>query len=517
MLLGLVLIVILIALNAFFVAAEFAIIKVRYSAVEADVAAGSKVAKVSQAILDKLDKYLSAAQIGITLASLALGWVGEPVVAALLVESANGIGLPLSETLAHQIAVPVGFVAITVLHLVFGEAIPKYAAIYYPQEFTYACAIPLKLFAVVTAPLVWMINGLTWLILAPLGISVQSEEDTHTEEELRLLLAESAQSGEVGAIQKTEHELIEKVFKFDERVVRQVMVPRPQMAAIDIATPIDEALTLISREGYSRVPVYSGTKDNVVGILHEKELLRRVLDKQPIDVSRIMRPALFVPETKKIGSLLRELQNKRSHIHSLRPYQHYYLGLRLQLNRHYNDNTSIGHTAGSLHINTDGVNTTHIDWGSGTNQVSASDVPLDTHTWVNITTPADVQDALEKLDAGLSGAGKKSWSWGASSISSNNTNRYLDKFDGVVTNQSPYVAWFASKLRAISLSTNVAGTWTAEVHVNGVSVSTLASGGNQYAQISGLDISIAAGDRVSFYLSGTAIDRPSIDALFEEA
>jgi CBS domain containing-hemolysin-like protein len=159
-----------------------------------------------------------------------------------------------------------------------------------------------------------MINGLTWLILTPLGISVQSEEDTHTEEELRLLLAESAQSGEVGAIQKTEHELIEKVFKFDERVVRQVMVPRPQMAAIDIATPLDEALTLISREGYSRVPVYSGTKDNVVGILHEKELLRRVLDKQPIDVSRIMRPALFVPETKKIGSLLRELQNKRSHM-----------------------------------------------------------------------------------------------------------------------------------------------------------------------------------------------------------
>lgn len=314
MLLGFVLIVLLVALNAFFVAAEFAIIKVRYSAVEADVAAGSKVAKISQAILDKLDKYLSAAQIGITLASLALGWVGEPVVAAFLVEGAHAFGLPLSETLAHQIAVPVGFILITVLHLVFGEAVPKYAAIYYPQELTYVCAIPLKFFAVATAPLVWVINGLTWLILTPLGIKVQSEEDTHTEEELRLLLAESAQSGEEGAIQKTEHELIEKVFKFDERVVRQVMVPRPQMAAIDIATPVDEALTLISREGYSRVPVYSGTKDNVVGILHEKELLRRVLDKQPIDVSRIMRPALFVPETKKIGSLLRELQTKRSHM-----------------------------------------------------------------------------------------------------------------------------------------------------------------------------------------------------------
>jgi CBS domain containing-hemolysin-like protein len=314
MLLGLSLIVLLIALNAFFVAAEFAIIKVRYSAVEADVAAGSSVAKVSQGILDKLDKYLSAAQIGITLASLALGWVGEPVVAGFLVDSSKALGLPMSAELAHKVAVPIGFVVITVLHLVFGEAIPKYAAIYYPQEFTYACSIPLKFFAVVTAPLVWVINGLTWLILTPLGIKVQSEEDTHTEEELRLLLAESAQSGEVGAIQKTEHELIEKVFKFDERVVRQIMVPRPQMAAIDMATSPDEALTLISREGYSRVPVYSGTKDNIVGILHEKELLRRVLDKQSIKITDIMRPALFVPETKKIGSLLRELQNKRSHM-----------------------------------------------------------------------------------------------------------------------------------------------------------------------------------------------------------
>ena len=314
MLLGLSLIVLLVSLNAFFVAAEFAIIKVRYSAVEADVAAGRGVAKVSQGILDKLDKYLSAAQIGITLASLALGWVGEPVVATFLVEVSQAIGLPISAELAHKIAVPVGFIVITVLHLVFGEAVPKYAAIYYPQEFTYACSIPLKLFAVVTAPLVWVINGLTWLVLAPFGIKVTSEEDTHTEEELRLLLAESAQSGEVGAIQKTEHELIEKVFKFDERVVRQIMVPRPQMAAIDVAIVPEQALSNISREGYSRVPVYSGTKDNIVGILHEKDLLRRVLANQPIKITEVMRPALFVPETKKIGSLLRELQTKRSHM-----------------------------------------------------------------------------------------------------------------------------------------------------------------------------------------------------------
>ena len=314
MVLGIALLFLLIALNAFFVAAEFAIIKVRYSAVETDVAAGSTIALSAQQVLDKLDKYLSAAQIGITLASLALGWIGEPVIAEILVEGASTLALPISDDLAHKIAIPVGFVIVTVLHLIFGEAVPKYAAIYYPQEFTYACAIPLRIFAVITAPLVSIVNGSTWLILTPLGIKVASETETHTEEELRLLLAESARSGEVGAIQKTEHELIEKVFKFDERLVRQIMVPRPQMAGIDVEMSLEQALETVSKEGYSRIPVYSGSKDMVVGIVHAKELLRRMLDKQPTKIADIMRPAIFVPETKKIGSLLRELQVKRNHM-----------------------------------------------------------------------------------------------------------------------------------------------------------------------------------------------------------
>lgn len=314
MVLGIALLFLLIALNAFFVAAEFAIIKVRYSAVESDVAAGSTIALSAQQVLDKLDKYLSAAQIGITLASLALGWIGEPVIAEILVQGASTLALPISDDLAHKIAIPVGFVIVTVLHLIFGEAVPKYAAIYYPQEFTYACAIPLRIFAVITAPLVSIVNGSTWLILTPLGIKVASETETHTEEELRLLLAESARSGEVGAIQKTEHELIEKVFKFDERLVRQIMVPRPQMAGIDVEMSLEQALETVSKEGYSRIPVYSGSKDMVVGIVHAKELLRRMLDKQPTKIADIMRPAIFVPETKKIGSLLRELQVKRNHM-----------------------------------------------------------------------------------------------------------------------------------------------------------------------------------------------------------
>jgi len=312
--LGLFLLVLLIAINAFFVAAEFAIVKVRYSAVEADAAAGRSIAQVSQKMLDRLDAYLSAAQIGITLASLALGWVGEPIVADIIEAGMRGLGLPVSEMLAHQISLPVGFLIITVLHLIFGEAVPKYAAIYYPQELTYVCALPLRLFASMTSPLVWIINSGTWLVLAPFGIRVQSDQETHTEEELRLLLAESAKSGELGSIQKTEHELIEKVFSFDERLVRQIMVPRTQMACVALESELEQVLDVAAKEGYSRMPVYSGTRDNIVGIVHSKELLRRVLEKQPFKLSDILRPAYFVPETKKIRVLLRELQSKRNHM-----------------------------------------------------------------------------------------------------------------------------------------------------------------------------------------------------------
>lgn len=305
---------ILVLCNAFFVAAEFAIIKVRYAAVDADATAGKTIARASKAILDRLDAYLSAAQIGITLASLGLGWIGEPVFAELLVATMSTVGLPVSAELAHKISIPVGFVVITVLHLVFGEAVPKYAAIYHPQEFTYFCALPLRFFAAATAPLVWIINKLTWLVLAPFGISVQSDHESHTEEELRLMLAESARSGELGSIQKTEHELIEKVFRFDERVVRQIMVPRTKMVAIRVEASAEEAFDMIAREGYTRMPVYAGSRDSIVGIVHSKELLRRFMEKSTAPISEIMRPALFVPETKKIGALLRELQSTKNHM-----------------------------------------------------------------------------------------------------------------------------------------------------------------------------------------------------------
>jgi len=314
MALGLIALILLIAVNAFFVAAEFAIVKVRYSAVEAEAATGSKLAETSKMILDRLDAFLSAAQIGITLASLALGWIGEPVIAALIQDAFTGLSVPISPEASHRIAIPIGFITITILHLIFGEAVPKYAAIFYPQPVTYACAFPLKWFATLTAPLVWIINRGTWLVLAPFGIRVHGGPESHTEEELRVLLAESARSSEQGSIKKTEHELIEKVFAFDERTVRQIMVPRTQMIAIDAASTQAEMFDTIVREGYSRMPVFVGSRDNIVGIVHSKDLLRHIHDKQPFKIEELTRPPYFVPETKKISSLLRELQSRRSHM-----------------------------------------------------------------------------------------------------------------------------------------------------------------------------------------------------------
>jgi hypothetical protein len=178
------------------------------------------------------------------------------------------------------------------------------------------------------------------------------------------------------------------------------------------------------------------------------------------------------------------------------------------------DDSSIEIAAGpnQLQVKADGIKDTMIDFGTGAGQVSASDVPVDTYTWESIGTPTDVQDALEKLDAEITG--RFSFNFGASSNNANVTDRFIEREGSTRTNQSPFVVWYDCTLDAISLSSNAAGTWTAHIYKNGTSVATLASGGNQYASTFGLGVSFTAGDRVSMYVEGTSIDRPSIDALF---
>ena len=296
--------ILLVLLNGFFVAAEFSIVKVRASQVELKATAGSKRAKMTSHILDHLDKYLSATQLGITLASLALGWIGEDVVAKSIIRLLNYFAVGVTDSTAHAIAIPIGFTFITVAHIVFGELAPKIIAIRNPLNTSIALSIPLRVFYVIFSPFIWFINRFSNLILSILGIKA-AQSDSHTEEELRMILTESEESG---AIKRSENELIQNVFDFDDRVVKQIMVPQNRISAINVEMGHDQIIKKIIEEGYSRLPVYLGDIDNIIGIIHSKDLLKAVVDNKFKSIKEIMRPAHFVPENMKVNDLLRDLQ-----------------------------------------------------------------------------------------------------------------------------------------------------------------------------------------------------------------
>lgn len=300
---------VLVVLNGFFVAAEFAIVKVRHSQIELKASQGNRIAMVSLHILHRLDSYLSACQLGITLASLALGWIGERVVANMVLAFMTKLGYAADPVVAHSIAIPIAFGLITVLHIVLGEQVPKTAAIRNPLSTTLLVTIPLKVFYVVFIPFIWLLNALSILSLKALGLAKADHSDIHTEEELRMILTESEEGG---AIKPSEHELIQNVFEFDDRVVKQIYVPRTRVTAIDIEDETETVISKIIDEGYSRLPVYKDSIDNIVGIIHSKDLIKSIHNKVPFNIESLLRPAYFIPLSKRVNELLRELQ--RQHI-----------------------------------------------------------------------------------------------------------------------------------------------------------------------------------------------------------
>lgn len=310
MLLGYIFTIFLVLLNGFFVAAEFSIVKVRASQVDIKVAKGSKKAKMTQHILENLDRYLSATQLGITLASLALGWIGEEVVAKSIMRMFNYFQLSISDVTAHRIAIPVGFTVITIAHIVFGELAPKIMAIRNPLSTALVISFPLRVFFIVFSPFIWFINKFSNFILKLMGIKGISEE-SHTEEELRMILTESEESG---AIKPSENELIQNVFDFDDRMVKQVMIPTGRIVAIDVEMGREQVVKRVLEEGYSRLPVYLGDIDNVIGILNSKDLLKAVIENRFNSIRDIMRQAQFVPENMKVNELLRDFQRLHTQI-----------------------------------------------------------------------------------------------------------------------------------------------------------------------------------------------------------
>ncbi|WP_158798599.1 hemolysin family protein [Pedobacter sp. L105] len=304
----------LVVLNGFFVAAEFAIVKVRASQIEIKAKSGNRVANIAKYITQHLDGYLAATQLGVTIASLGLGWVGESVMDHILHSLLTSLGQSPAfiDSFSKTASPIIAFSCITIMHIVFGELAPKSIAIQRPVATTLFISLPLQVFYVVFRPFIWVLNNLASIILKVFGIStIGGHEAVHSTEELYYLLDQGKESG---ALDNNEHELIRNVFDFNERVVKNIMVPRTKISGIELATAKEDVIQLIIAEGYSRMPVFDDVIDKIIGIIHAKDVLPLLAGNKEWSLKDIIRKPYFVPETKKINDLLSELQQKRIQI-----------------------------------------------------------------------------------------------------------------------------------------------------------------------------------------------------------
>lgn len=311
MFLGILITIALVLLNAFFVAAEFAIVKVRYSQIQVKAEQGNKFAKRSQHIIKHLDTYLSATQLGITLASLGLGWVGEPIVAKIITSIFSAFDVALSAETLHAISLPTAFVLITMLHIIFGELAPKSIAIRKPESTTLIVAYPLNLFYKIFQPFIWLMNAVSNLFLKMIGIEPARDHDIHSTDELQLLVK---QSKEGGALEDENYEIIKNAFDFTDHTVKQIMVPRQQIFALDIDLSKNEMIEKILEYGYSRIPIFQDSIDNIIGIAYAKDVLKGHYRNPDFNLRDLLHQTFFVIETKRISDILAEFQKRHLHI-----------------------------------------------------------------------------------------------------------------------------------------------------------------------------------------------------------
>jgi len=304
------LVVFLIFMNGFFVAAEFCCVKMRSSRLETMIAEGSSRAKYAKQLTDHLDSSLSVTQLGITLASLGLGWVGEPAVAQLILPLTRSVGL--SDDVGHTVALAIAFSLITSLHIVLGELTPKSMAIANVERIMLAIAFPMVLFGKVMKPFVWILNTVANHISRHLGYEVMGEnEDAHTEEEIRLLMKESYRQG---LINSTEADFVDNVFSFTELNAREIMVPRTDMICLYLDDTPAERIKTILEEQQTRYPVCYEDKDHIIGFIHVKDLLPPLVRGETLNLRRYIRKALIVPESMDGSVLLRTMQAQGSQL-----------------------------------------------------------------------------------------------------------------------------------------------------------------------------------------------------------
>lgn len=309
---GFVLIFLIVGLNAFFVASEFALVSVRRTRVETRAEEGDKSAAAAIRLLDNPTRFISAVQMGVTLASLALGWIGEPTIAELLEPVAQRIATEgTAGYVAHGAAIVIAFCAITFLHVVLGELVPKMFALEKAETFALIAARPLEMFAKLFWPVLWIVNYAGRTIGKLLGLkSSLDHTSVYTEEEIRQLIRLSEESGHVNEEERT---LINKVFEFSETTVKEAMIPRTEVVAIPETCALEEIAEAFRQNTFSRLPVYRESLDDIAGVIHSKDVMSYLLRPKNFKLDRILQKPVYVVDTARLEDVLRQMQREKFH------------------------------------------------------------------------------------------------------------------------------------------------------------------------------------------------------------
>lgn len=302
----------IVLVNGFFVIAEFALVKVRRTRLEELLQQGNRRAQLVLRITSSFDAYLGATQLGITLSSLALGWLGEPLVAALLQPQLSQL-VPGVDWLVRVVSIVLGFAGLTFFHIVLGELVPKSMAMQKAESLALLVAGPLHLFYQVCYPFIMLFQRTAQGILKLMGLKPASQSDlAHSEDELRMIVSASHRGG---VLNQMESELIDNVFDFADRLAREVMVPRQDMVCLFLEDPLTETMQIVRQTGHTRYPLCSEDKDHVIGMIHVRDLMDLdICSREPQDLRTVMRDILIVPEGMSVAKLLQFMRRKRTHL-----------------------------------------------------------------------------------------------------------------------------------------------------------------------------------------------------------
>jgi CBS domain containing-hemolysin-like protein len=302
----------LVLANGFFVASEFAIISVRKTRIDQLLAEGSRMARPVRRALENPDQFIAATQLGITMASLGLGWIGEPALATLIDPLLAQFPAQISHATSQTLAFAIAFTIITALHIVLGELAPKTVALQYPEKTALIVAKPTELFLRVFRPFIRALNGMGWAVVRMFGMKAASGHGlVHSEEELKMLVTASQQAG---VLEEEEEQMLHRVFHFAEFTAAEMMVPRTEMTAVRADAPMGEVVDKVWRGRHTSLPVYRGELDDIVGIMLVPDLVRALASAPGnFNVAAIAREALTVPETMKADELLKQMRRHRTH------------------------------------------------------------------------------------------------------------------------------------------------------------------------------------------------------------